>query len=70
MANYDPSVRPAENSSEPLKVVFGISLHHIIDVVSACNDVTPCKFLRVTQKNIHIVIALSLLCVAAVLDFD
>jgi nicotinic acetylcholine receptor alpha-7 len=34
MANYDPSVRPAENSSEPLKVVFGISLHHIIDVVS------------------------------------
>ncbi|XP_021921237.1 neuronal acetylcholine receptor subunit alpha-10-like isoform X1 [Zootermopsis nevadensis] len=32
MANYDPSVRPAENSSEPLKVVFGISLHHIIDV--------------------------------------
>jgi len=34
MANYDPSVRPAENASEPLKVVFGISLHHIIDVVS------------------------------------
>jgi nicotinic acetylcholine receptor alpha-7 len=34
MANYDPSVRPAENSSEPLKVVFGVSLHHIIDVVS------------------------------------
>jgi nicotinic acetylcholine receptor alpha-7 len=35
MANYDPSVRPAENSSEPLKVVFGVSLHHIIDVVSS-----------------------------------
>nr|AWX65633.1 nicotinic acetylcholine receptor alpha 5 subunit [Laodelphax striatellus] len=32
MADYDPSVRPAENFSEPLKVVFGISLHHIIDV--------------------------------------
>ncbi|XP_063231412.1 neuronal acetylcholine receptor subunit alpha-7-like isoform X2 [Bacillus rossius redtenbacheri] len=32
MTNYDPAVRPAENSSEPLKVVFGISLHHIIDV--------------------------------------
>ncbi|KAF2367533.1 Neurotransmitter-gated ion-channel [Trinorchestia longiramus] len=32
MANYDPSVRPAHNSSEPLSVVFGLSLHSIIDV--------------------------------------
>lgn len=35
MANYDPSVRPARNSSEPLAVVFGLSLYSIIDVVSA-----------------------------------
>uniref|UniRef100_A0AAU6PBR6 Nicotinic acetylcholine receptor alpha5 n=1 Tax=Protohermes xanthodes TaxID=1452977 RepID=A0AAU6PBR6_9NEOP len=32
MSRYDPSVRPAENSSLPLTVVFGLSLHHIIDV--------------------------------------
>ncbi|XP_066949049.1 neuronal acetylcholine receptor subunit alpha-10-like isoform X1 [Macrobrachium rosenbergii] len=32
MANYDPSVRPAKNSSEALSVVFGLSLHSIIDV--------------------------------------
>ncbi|XP_071451529.1 neuronal acetylcholine receptor subunit alpha-10-like isoform X1 [Hetaerina americana] len=32
MSNYDASVRPAENSSEALKITFGISLHHIIDV--------------------------------------
>ncbi|XP_017770382.1 PREDICTED: neuronal acetylcholine receptor subunit alpha-10-like [Nicrophorus vespilloides] len=32
MAGYDPAVRPAENSSLPLTVIFGVSLHHIIDV--------------------------------------
>lgn len=31
---YDAGVRPAKNSSQPLAVVFGLSLHHIIDVVS------------------------------------
>lgn len=34
LAEYDPAVRPAENSSLPLTVIFGVSLHHIIDVVS------------------------------------
>lgn len=34
MANYDAGVRPAQNSSLPLTVIFGVSLHHIIDVVS------------------------------------
>lgn len=34
MANYDAAVRPVENSSLPLTVIFGVSLHHIIDVVS------------------------------------
>lgn len=34
MAGYDAAVRPVENSSLPLTVVFGVSLHHIIDVVS------------------------------------
>ena len=33
MSNYDPSVRPARNSAEPLEVNFSLSLHHIIDVV-------------------------------------
>ncbi|XP_037091004.1 neuronal acetylcholine receptor subunit alpha-7-like [Pollicipes pollicipes] len=32
MSNYDPSVRPARNSAEPLDVNFSLSLHHIIDV--------------------------------------
>ncbi|XP_063616582.1 neuronal acetylcholine receptor subunit alpha-10-like [Cydia splendana] len=32
MQNYDASVRPVENSSHPLLVTFGVSLHHIIDV--------------------------------------
>ncbi|CAH2050600.1 unnamed protein product, partial [Iphiclides podalirius] len=32
MQKYDASVRPVENSSQPLMVTFGVSLHHIIDV--------------------------------------
>ncbi|CAG9819827.1 unnamed protein product [Phaedon cochleariae] len=32
MTDYDAAVRPAQNSSLPLTVIFGISLHHIIDV--------------------------------------
>ncbi|XP_065339487.1 neuronal acetylcholine receptor subunit alpha-10-like isoform X1 [Cloeon dipterum] len=32
LRDYDASVRPVENSSLPLTVTFGISLHHIIDV--------------------------------------
>lgn len=54
MANYDPSVRPAENASEPLKVVFGISLHHIIDVVSTYSTVTVCKLLEaLVNRSTH-----------------
>ncbi|KAJ8736272.1 hypothetical protein PYW08_006928 [Mythimna loreyi] len=34
MTRYDASVRPVENSSQPLLVTFGVSLHHIIDVGS------------------------------------
>ena len=34
MDQYDASVRPVENASLPLQVTFGVSLHHIIDVVS------------------------------------
>ncbi|VVC94880.1 unnamed protein product [Leptidea sinapis] len=33
MGKYDASVRPVENSSQPLVVTFGVSLHHVIDVV-------------------------------------
>ncbi|XP_019867563.2 neuronal acetylcholine receptor subunit alpha-7-like [Aethina tumida] len=32
MKNYDAAVRPVSNSSLALSVIFGISLHHIIDV--------------------------------------
>ncbi|CAH0559898.1 unnamed protein product [Brassicogethes aeneus] len=32
MTNYDAAVRPVSNSSLPLSVIFGVSLHHIIDV--------------------------------------
>lgn len=34
LAGYNPAVRPSLNFSEPLKVIFGVSIHHIIDVVS------------------------------------
>ncbi|XP_015112532.1 neuronal acetylcholine receptor subunit alpha-7 [Diachasma alloeum] len=32
LEGYDAGVRPAKNSSQPLVVIFGLSLHHIIDV--------------------------------------
>lgn len=32
LSNYEPSVRPVENSSFPLIVNFGVSLHQIVDV--------------------------------------
>ncbi|XP_073998729.1 neuronal acetylcholine receptor subunit alpha-7-like isoform X1 [Rhodnius prolixus] len=32
LAGYNPAVRPSLNFSEPLKVIFGVSIHHIIDV--------------------------------------
>ena len=32
LSNYEPSVRPVSNSSDPIVVVFGLSIHHIIDV--------------------------------------
>ncbi|XP_065211418.1 neuronal acetylcholine receptor subunit alpha-10-like isoform X2 [Planococcus citri] len=32
LSEYIPSVRPSVNYSESLKVIFGVSLHHIIDV--------------------------------------
>ncbi|CAB4066292.1 CHRNN [Lepeophtheirus salmonis] len=31
LSNYEPSVLPVENSSTPLDVSLGVSLHHIID---------------------------------------
>lgn len=34
MNGYDAGVRPAKNASQPMVVVFGLSLHHIIDVVN------------------------------------
>ncbi|KAK8404314.1 hypothetical protein O3P69_007554 [Scylla paramamosain] len=47
MANYDPSVRPARNSSQALSVVFGVSLHSIIDVVAEW------LFLDIRNYTIH-----------------
>lgn len=38
MDSYDAGVRPAKNSSLPLVVVFGVSLHHIIDVDEKKSD--------------------------------
>lgn len=32
LSNYESSVRPVDNSSEPLNVTFDMSIHHIIDV--------------------------------------
>ena len=30
LSNYESSVRPVGNSSEPINVVFALSIHHII----------------------------------------
>jgi len=32
LSNYESTVRPVKNSSEPIEVWFGLSVHHIIDV--------------------------------------
>lgn len=32
MSNYESSVRPVENASRPLEVLYDVSLHQIIDV--------------------------------------
>ena len=32
LSNYEKSVRPVANSSLPIHVIFGMSIHHIIDV--------------------------------------
>jgi hypothetical protein len=32
LSNYERSVRPVANSSLPINVIFGMSIHHIIDV--------------------------------------
>jgi len=45
---YDAGVRPAKNSSQPLVVVFGLSLHHIIDVVSIETQIIP----KHSQENL------------------
>lgn len=42
MDRYDASVRPVENASMPLQVTFGVSLHHIIDVVSTWKHGISC----------------------------
>lgn len=52
---YDAGVRPAKNSSQPLAVVFGLSLHHIIDVVSTdrrLNDILQnCTNVQTYKRN-------------------
>ena len=44
LANYDASARPASNASHAMQVIFGMSLHLIIDVVS--------ESLRPTSLNV------------------
>ncbi|KZC05930.1 Neuronal acetylcholine receptor subunit alpha-7, partial [Dufourea novaeangliae] len=49
---YDAGVRPAKNSSQPLAVVFGLSLHHIIDVLLDCTDFMNGRFrMKLTERN-------------------
>lgn len=50
MADYDAAVRPAQNSSLPLSVKFGVSLHHIIDVVSMSKKVCNLDSFIMKQK--------------------
>ena len=42
---YNPYARPVENELDALKVVFGISLQQIVDVVRQPNLVLACAVL-------------------------
>ena len=35
-SNYDKDIRPVRNASQPLRVVFGVAIGQIIEVVSLC----------------------------------
>ncbi|XP_045124559.1 neuronal acetylcholine receptor subunit alpha-10-like [Portunus trituberculatus] len=54
MANYDPSVRPARNSSQALSVVFGVSLHSIIDVEEKNQILTTNCWLTQVWSDAHL----------------
>lgn len=54
LSNYDASVRPADNNSLPLRVTFGISLHHIIDVVSIQITVISIFVLRTLSRTHYV----------------
>ena len=39
MADYDDMERPVEDESDPLQLVFGVTLQQIIDVVILLTDI-------------------------------
>ena len=50
MSGYDASARPVSNSTHPLRVIFGMSLHLIIDVVRHSRH-SLCKPLSISQTS-------------------
>ncbi|XP_045124340.1 neuronal acetylcholine receptor subunit alpha-10-like [Portunus trituberculatus] len=54
MANYDPSVRPARDSSQALSVVFGVALHSIIDVDEKNQILTTNCWLTQVWNDVHL----------------
>ncbi|KAL3266843.1 hypothetical protein HHI36_010994 [Cryptolaemus montrouzieri] len=54
MADYDAAVRPVDNSSLPLTVIFGVSLHHIIDVDEKNQILTTNCWITQIWKDYHL----------------
>ncbi|CAG5075579.1 Similar to CHRNA7: Neuronal acetylcholine receptor subunit alpha-7 (Gallus gallus) [Cotesia congregata] len=52
--NYDAGVRPAKNSTQPLVVIFGLSLHHIIDVDEKNQILTTNCWVTQTWTDYHL----------------
>ena len=56
MADYDDMERPVEDESDPLQLVFGVTLQQIIDVVILLTDILI-SFLganEIIEKNMKI----------------
>ncbi|XP_040571579.2 neuronal acetylcholine receptor subunit alpha-10 isoform X3 [Lepeophtheirus salmonis] len=54
LSNYEPSVLPVENSSTPLDVSLGVSLHHIIDVDEKNQIITTNCWITQTWRDTHL----------------
>ncbi|XP_023224851.1 neuronal acetylcholine receptor subunit alpha-10-like [Centruroides vittatus] len=54
MSNYDPAVRPSQNSSQALRVTFELALHQIIDVDERNQILTTNCWLTQKWNDVHL----------------